>query len=151
MADFMDLLPFFIFVIIPIVLIVIVAIIKINADKQRSRIIIRAVESNYDINTDKLAKSLNISEKSPTEISSIRLLRGCIFSLAGIFLFIFSLITYANGNVVRNGEIIQVGFMKDAVYFPFMFGCISLAVGISYLIVFFIMHKQAAGDKKTSL
>jgi hypothetical protein len=126
------LIPIFICVVLPIAVVLIAAIAKMNSTSKRTQIIIKAIENNKDVDTDKLIESLKKPQKTDKEIANLRLLRGCIFSLIGIGLAIVAL-----ANNLCGAE-----FSADPVTVPLIFGCISLAVGISYLIVYFVTRKQ---------
>ncbi|MDE7412614.1 MAG: hypothetical protein K2N05_02320 [Muribaculaceae bacterium] len=127
-----DLVPIFICCVLPIAIVLIVSLVKINADRQRSNIIIKAIEANNEIDADKLAESLKKPQRTPLQILNLRLLRGCIFTLIGIGLVICGIV--ANNTEVEFGE--------DPVLIPIIAGSLSLAVGISYLIVFFVTRSQ---------
>ncbi|MDE6028457.1 MAG: hypothetical protein K2G23_10325, partial [Muribaculaceae bacterium] len=82
------LVPIFICCVLPIAVVLITALTKINADRQRANIIIKAIEANNNIDADKLAESLKKPQRTPLQILNLRLLRGCIFTLIGIGLAI---------------------------------------------------------------
>lgn len=129
----MDILvPISICAVLPIAIVLILAVAKMNAENQRSQIIIKAIEANKDVDTDKLIESLKKPQKTAREILNIRLLRGCMFTFSGIALAIVGLVNLANGRV----------FSSDPVTVPLVFGGISLAIGISYLIVWKVTLKQ---------
>ena len=132
------LVPIFICCVLPIAVVLITALTKINGDKQRANIIIKAIEANNNIDADKLAESLKKPQRTPLQILNLRLLRGCIFTLIGIGLAICGFA--ANGSGVEFGE--------DSVIMPLMLGFISFAVGISYLIVYFVTRKDVAKESK---
>ncbi|MDE6650537.1 MAG: hypothetical protein K2K45_11470 [Muribaculaceae bacterium] len=104
-----------------------------NSDNKRSEIIIKAIEANNGMETSKLIDSLKKPKKSMQEIRNARLLRGCIYSLIGIALTIVG-----TANLLTGCE-----FSEDPVTVPFVFGGISIALGISYLIVYFVTRNQA--------
>lgn len=128
----MYIVPIFICVVLPISVVLIISLTKINADNKRTQILIKAIEANKDVDTDKLLESLHRPRKSSREILNGRLLRGCIFSLIGIALAVIGIVNLASGSSVSD----------DPVTLPFIFGGISIAVGISYLIVWGVSRKQ---------
>lgn len=132
------LVPIFICVILPIAIAIIIALTKINGDNKRSQIIIKAIEANKDVDTDKLIESLRTPHKSPREILNLRLLRGCIFSLTGVALAVVGLVNLAG----------DCDLGSDPVTVPLIFGGASLAIGMSYLIVYFVTRNQE-GDSQT--
>ncbi len=126
------LVPIFVAVVLPIAIVLITAIAKMNGDNKRTQIIIKAIEANNDVDTDKLLESMRKPRKTPREILNNRLLCGCIFSLIGIVLAIIGVVNLLTGS----------DFSADPVTVPLVFGGISLAVGISYLIVYFVTRNQ---------
>lgn len=126
------LIPIFICVVLPVAIVLIIALVNMNADNKRAQVLLKALEANNDIDTDKLAESLKKAKKSAREILNLRLLRGCIFSFLGIALIIISLINFACGT--------DLG--ADAVTVPMIVGGSLLAIGASYLTVFFATRKQ---------
>ena len=127
-----DLVPIFICAIMPIAIVLISALTKMNSDKQRTQVLIKAIESNNNIDADKLAESLKKPAKSPLEILNLRLLRGCIFTFVGVGLYVAGYLAWANG----------CEFSEDQVSIPVICGSAAAAVGISYLIVWAVTRKQ---------
>lgn len=103
-----------------------------NRDNKNAEIIIKAIESNSTIDADKLVAALGKQEKTPAEVLQVRLLRGCIFTLAGIAAAILAAFAYNNEPLVSSeltiGALIVAGF--------------CLAIGVAYLIVFFVTRKS---------
>jgi hypothetical protein len=128
------LVPIVICAILPIAIVLITSLTKINSDNKRAQIILKAIEANKDVDTDMLIESLKKPKKSPRELLNLRLLRGCIFSIIGVALAIIGIVNLATGAKCSD----------DPVTVPFVFGGISLAFGISYLIVFFASRKHVA-------
>ena len=126
------LIPIFVACVMPIAIVLIVALRKSNTVNKRSEILIKAIEANKEVDTDKLIEAMKEPTKSPQEILNARLLRGCMFSLIGLALAIVGIVNLANGTE----------FSADPVTIPLMFGGISLAIGISYLIVYFVTRNQ---------
>lgn len=129
------LVPIFVCVVLPVAVVLITSLTKINSDNRRTQIIIKAIESDNSIDADKLAESLRKPQKTPREILNLRLLRGCIFSFIGLALIIVGFANLAFGSE----------FSSDPVTVPLLFGGTSLAVGASYLIVYFVTRKQING------
>lgn len=118
------LVPIFVCVVLPVAIIAIIFGASINSDNKRSQVLIKAIESNCDIDADKLAEALQKPKKTAREILNLRLLRGCIFSPVGIAVCIIGIIA------------------ADTVTVPLIFGGASLAIGLSYLVVYFVTRKQ---------
>lgn len=55
-----------------------------NKDNRNAEIIIKAIENNSSIDADKLAEALGKRQRTPLQVLQLRLLRGCIFTFAGI-------------------------------------------------------------------
>lgn len=132
------LVPIFICVVLPVAIVLIVFLYNMNSDNKRAEVLIKAIEANKDIDTDKLAEAFSKPRRSPREILNLRLLRGCIFTLCGLGFVIFGLVGLANDFTIR----------MEPVMIPMICGASCLAVGISYLIVYFVTRKQLADEDK---
>lgn len=128
----------FVCVVLPVLIVFIVFRAAMNSDNKRAEILIKAIEQNGDVDADRLAQALEKPRKSPREVLNLRLLRGCIFSLIGLFFAVIGLVSWAQGT----------DFGADPVTIPLLFGGALLAVGISYLIVFFVTRRQVEGSAK---
>lgn len=126
------LVPIFICAILPIAVVLIIALTEMNADSKRAQILIKAIEANNNLDADKLAGSLRKPKKTQREILNLRLLRGCIFTFAGLALIIVGIVNYAT-----TGET-----SIDPVTVPLIFGGAAFAVGVSYMIVYFVTRKD---------
>lgn len=122
----------FICVILPVAVVLIINLTKINAENKRTQIILKAIEANKDVDTNKLIESMKKNKKTACEILNARLLRGCMYSLIGVALAIVGIVGIATGSA----------FSEDSVMLPFIFSGISLAIGISYLIVWNVTRKD---------
>ncbi len=122
-------IPIGVCVVVPIAIVWIVFKTIMNKDNRRTEVLIEAIRSNNNIDTDKLAEAMTKSNRTPKEILNLRLLRGCMFSLSGIALLICSLIFNLNGIFILEID-------------PFLIiGSALLAIGISYMIVYFVTGK----------
>lgn len=130
------LVPIFICVVLPVAIVLIVFLAAMNSDNKRAKVLIKAIEANNNIDTDKLAEALQKPKKSAREILNSRLLRGCMFSLCGLFIAIGGICNFATGS----------DFNSDPVTVPLLFGAVSLAIGLSYLIVYYLTRKDV--DRK---
>mgnify|MGYP006954049117 FL=1 len=92
----------------------------------------KAIESNKEIDANKLAESLGSpnNQNQKSDILSKRLLRGLMFSFIGLALIIGSLLIFRNGG---SGDTPEFGVMS---------GAVLLAIGISYLIVYWVTNRQ---------
>ena len=126
------LVPIFVCVVLPVAVVAIIAATKMNNDNKRSKVLIKAIESNCGIDADKLAEALQKPKKTAREILNNRLLLGCIFSFVGLALCIVGIVSLCMGTE----------FSADPVTVPLVFGGASLAVGLSYLVVYLVNRKQ---------
>ncbi|MFH8143630.1 MAG: hypothetical protein K1V88_09435 [Muribaculaceae bacterium] len=131
------LIPIFICVVLPVLIVWIVFRATMNNDNKRAEVLIKAIEANNGIDADRLADALGKPRKTAREILNLRLLRGCIFSLIGLGFFATSILA----NIEE--------FHPDNIVFPMLIGSVPLAIGASYLIVYFVTRKQvnAASEK----
>lgn len=132
------LIPISVAVVLPITIVLITSLTRINADNKRSQVIIKAIEANKDVDTDKLIESLKKSRKSAREILYARLQRGCMYSLIGLILMAVALGNFASG----------IKFSDEPVGLLMTFGGISIAIGLSYLITYFVTRKQVESSSK---
>ena len=130
--------PISICVVLPVLIVFIISYTKINTNNKRAEVLMRAIESNKDVDTDKLLEQFKKRARTPRELLNLRLLRGLMFSLFGVFLFILSLLAKSEG----------LDYSSDDVFMPMMFGGFSLAAGISYLVVYFITRKNVDESAK---
>ena len=126
------LVPIFVCVVLPVAIVGITAAAKMNNDNKRSRMLIKAIESNCGIDADKLAEALQKPKKTAREILNDRLLRGCVFSFIGLVLCVVGIVALR----------LHSAFSSDLVVFPLTFGGVSLAIGLSYLVVYFVTRTQ---------
>lgn len=132
------LVPIFICVVLPVSVVLIRAIMNMHTENKRSEVLLKAIEANNSIDADKLAQALAKPRPTPRELLNLRLLRGCLFGLIGLGLMIAGLIGLAN----------NVPFESDPVSVPLIFGASCLAIGLSYIIVYFATRKQVDDEKK---
>lgn len=124
-------IPIAICVVLPIAIVWIVVRAIINRDNKRTEVLIEAIRSNSNIDTDRLAEAMTKRTHTPREILNLRLLRGCMSSLAGVaFLGYNMFLSYKGGC----GNDILTSTMIAALIF--------LAIGISYIIVYFVSRRE---------
>lgn len=131
------LVPIFICVVLPVAIVLIVFLASMNSDNKRAKILIKAIEAGNGVDTKRLAEALRKPQKSAREILNLRLLRGCIFGFIGLSLIIVGLANYALG----------AEFSAVPVTTPMMIGAPCIAVGLSYIIVYFVTRKEVKEDK----
>ena len=123
------LVPISICVVLPVLIVWIVSRNKRNRDNKNAEIILKAIENNSDIDTQKLLESLQSSKKTPLEVLNLRLLRGCLFTFLGVAAFVGSFI-FANYNS-QDGRDVML-----------LLGVPSIAVGLAYLVTYFVTRKK---------
>lgn len=116
-----ELLPILICVVLPICIVGIYAWKSVYRTKRRSEIIIRAIEADKGFDPQNIVGLFAAPTKSPREILNLRLLRGLIFSFVGVALIVSYLLIRSNG-----------------LLFLVIGGLVSVAIGISYLIVWIV-------------
>lgn len=130
------LVPIFICVVLPVAIVAIIYWGRVNNDNKRTQVLLKAIEANNNIDADKLAEALAKPRKTAKEILNGRLLKGCIFTFIGVCCEIFALVSFFHHDAYTS---------MDAIEIPAIAGGISLAVGISFLIVYFVTRKQISG------
>lgn len=124
-------IPIGICVVVPIAIIWIIFRASMNSENKRAEVLMEAIRSNNTIDADRLAKAMTRKPKTPRELLNLRLLRGCIFSLIGAALLIISIVISFAGSAG-----------SEEIFSSATLGAISLAIGASYLIVYFVSKKQ---------
>lgn len=130
------LVPIFVCVVLPVAIVLITSFSDYAKEKEKANIIIKAIEANT-IDTDKLVDSMRKPQKTARQILNSRLLKGCIFSLVGLFICIVGIVNLCTG----------ASFSSDPVTVPLIFGGASIALGLSFLIVYFVTRKQVEESK----
>ena len=129
------LVPIFCGCVLPVMIVLIISMRKKNSDDKRAEILIKAIESGEAVDADKLAEALGKPRHTPLEILNARLLRGCLYTLVGLALAVVYLVWPANNT--------------NSLMSLILLSAVSTAVGISYLIVYFVTRNQV-GDSKRS-
>lgn len=135
---FNAMVPIVICGILPVAIVWIVTNKLKNRDDKRAEVLMKAIESDKSIDTNKLAEALGNVSEPKSDILSKRQLRGLIFTFIGIALIIGALVIFSNG-----------GF-GDTPEFGVMSGAVLLAIGISYLIVYRVGNRQKQKESARS-
>ncbi len=122
------LVPIFVCVVLPTAVVWIVFRASMNSDNKRAEVLMKALETNNEINAEKLAEAFQKKRPTAIEMLNARLQRGCIFSLIGLALLIVDVLGLFYGD--WNTQSLTI------------FSSIFLAVGFGYLIVYFVTRKQ---------
>ena len=121
------LVPIFICVVLPVAIVWIVFRYINNKTNRQTEVILAAIQTNPNVDAEKLIETLRKKDRSPIEIINRKLLRGSIFTLIGVaFALIASL---GDVDEVETGCWVVCG--------------VCGAIGIGFLIsyIFLITHK----------
>ena len=128
--DFGLLIPIGVCVVLPIMIVWIVFKAKTNNDNKRADVLIKAIENNANIDAEKLAEALGKQQISAKELLNRRLLRGCMFTILGVAFSIIAL-TFSAAP-------------EDMQFISYILAALSFAVGIAYLIGYFVTRNTTA-------
>ena len=116
----------------PVLIMWLVSRIEMNRNNRRADVLIEAIKTYNGIDVDRLSEAPVKPRRTPLEMLNLRLLRGCIFSLTGIAFMVVCIVTYFNCDRV----------MTDVAGVFMVLGAVSIAIGISYLLTYFVTKKQ---------
>lgn len=135
---FKALIPIGICVVLPVWIVTIIFKNAKNKDDKKAEIILKAIESNPNINANDFVGILGKQQK-PQPLLQSRLLRGCIFAFLGIAAAVVAV-------VLRFSSIAQTMDPDDVAGLfitLLIFGCGFLAIGLAYLVVYYVCRKSA--------
>lgn len=123
------LVPICVAVVLPVMIVFIVFRSVMNSDNKRAEVLIEALRSNNSIDADRLAEALQKPRKTPAQQLISRLTAGCMFSLFGVTFSLAAIFT-------------------DFADVLLILGGVCFAVGISYLVAYFVSKKmiESAGE-----
>lgn len=124
------LVPSFVCVVLPVSIVLIVFLAAMNSENKRAKVLIKAIEANNNIDADKLAEAMRKPKKSARELLNLRLLRGCVFTALGLTLSIIGI-----SGIIPNYD-------DDLLLLIFIPAAVCLAIGIGYLITYFVTRKS---------
>lgn len=127
-----SLVPIFICAVAPVSIVLIVMMVEMQRNKQIAAVLMKAIEANPGIDADKLAETFRKKERTPLQVLNLRLLRGCIFTIGGTAILLYGIISLCTGSA----------FNSPSVSLSFVIGMLSLAIGISYLVVWRVTRSQ---------
>ena len=136
--DFLSdtLVPIAICVALPVLLVWLISRPKMNKDNKNAEIILKAIENNSPIDTDRLIEALGRREKSLEETMRQQFLRGCKFTFSGIA----SLILWIVFLVCFDGA-------EEALIFLILALFLS-AIGAAFLVSYHFNRKSLNTKKK---
>lgn len=124
-------LPICICCILPVTIVWLICRRWINNDNRRADVLIEAIKTYNGMDIDRLVETLAKPNRTPAELLNLRLLRGCIFTLVGLALTVVCVVICLN-----------CGGMTDPAGIFMVLGAVSVAIGVSYLITYFVTKKQ---------
>lgn len=128
-------MPFAIGCVLPIMIVWLNSRRRILEDKSRTQIVLAALEKNPGMDIDEMLKKMAPKQKLLKEKLLAKLLWGCITLLLGVGLAIFCLCTSFGG-----------GMTPSNLWFSGFMSAIMIAVGIAFLINYFIGKKMLAKE-----
>lgn len=131
------LIPIAICVVLPVMVVWLTTRAATNADNQRARVLMKAIESNAQIDADKLAEALQRPKRTPAEQQSRRLLRGVLFTGLGVVFLIAGIVSW------------YITPSEDTLSMALLGGGVCLAVGCAFLVVFFVNRRKQT-DKSSA-
>ena len=137
-------LPICICCVLPVTIVWLICRRWINNDNRRADVLIEAIKTYNGMDIDRLVETLAKPNRTPAELLNLRLLRGCIFTLVGLALTVVCVV----GEKCRDGGGVCVviclncGGMTDPAGIFMVLGAVSVAIGVSYLITYFVTKKQ---------
>ena len=134
-------IPIAVCVILPIMIVWLVQRTVTNRVNKNAEIILKAIENNSTIDADALVNALGRRAKSAREILNKRLLRGCMFSLIGVALVISDVVMYCTSSDPEDNDLLAIFMILSGVL---------LAIGIAYLIVYYVTRRDVDTETKES-
>jgi F0F1-type ATP synthase assembly protein I len=128
------LVPIFVCVVLPVAVIFINYRASMNRENKRAEVLIKAIEVNNGIDAEKLAEAFSKPKKTAREVLSLRLLRGCVSTLVGLAFGIYGIYM----DCAHPDAWLQM--------VAYLICGALLAIGIGYLIVYFVTRKQVLGN-----
>ncbi|MDE6513185.1 MAG: hypothetical protein K2L05_03250 [Muribaculaceae bacterium] len=132
-------MPWSLCFLLPVIICWLVSRTRQNYDNKNAEIITKAIEANPSVDVNKLIEILGKSRKNKAErdMRTTYLLRGCLCSCLGVAL----LIVWAFAHFDPAYDLVI-----DVPYI--FFGLIALALGIAFLIVYFVTRPSDNSEEK---
>lgn len=108
---------------------------EMHETSKRTEIVKAVIEKNPDLDVEALLQKMNPKEKLIKEKLLSRLLWGCITGFAGLGLLIGSVFASYAG-----------GWTGDEINFMWITGAISLAIGIAFMITYYVGRNMLAKE-----
>ena len=110
---------------------------EMNNTNQRTQIVLAAIEKNPEMDVEELMKKISPKHKLLKEKLLTKLLWGCISALLGLVLIGLGAWLGLTG-----------GYDPDGILTATCFGCILMAIGIAFLISYYMGKKMLAKEIK---
>ena len=130
--------PVAICVVLPVTVVWLTPRMKMNNDKLRSEVLIKAIETNKDIDADKLAEALARPAKTERDVLFSRLKRGVMFTILAVLCTILAIVVYLTD------------FESNAQNVLALVAAGSYAIGIGNLVVYFVSKPHILGEENES-
>ncbi|MBD5220713.1 MAG: hypothetical protein HDS72_10875 [Bacteroidales bacterium] len=132
------LVPIAVCVVLPVTVVWLTTRMKMNNDKLRSEVLIKAIETNKDIDADKLAEALARPAKTERDVLFSRLKRGVLFSVLAVLCTILAIMVYLTD------------FESNAQNVLALVAAGSYAIGIGNLVVYFVSKPHILSEENKS-
>jgi hypothetical protein len=129
------LVPIAVCCVLPIMVVWLIVRRNMNETNQRTQIVLATIEKNPEMDIEEIMKKISPKPKLLKEKLLTKLLWGCITLLLGVGLAIFCLCTSFGG-----------GMTPSNLWFSGFMSTIMIAVGIAFLINYFIGKKMLANE-----
>ena len=123
----------FICVVMPVAIVLITNLKSMNETNKRTQVLLKAIDTNPDVNVDRLAEAMTPPRPTQPEVQNKQLLRGCIYSLLGLMGIVLTVLFQTVFYTMVDDELIVTTAICT---------CICVALGIAYLIAYFVMRRQ---------
>ena len=130
--------PVAICVVLPVTVVWLTTRMKMNNDKLRTEVLLKAIETNKDIDADKLAEALARPAKTERDVLFSRLKRGVLFSVLAVLCTILAIVVYLTD------------FESNAQNVLALVAAGSYAIGIGNLVVYFVSKPHILGEENKS-
>ena len=126
---------------------------KMNESRNRTQIVLAALEKNPDMDVEELMKKIEPRRKLLKEKLLSKLLWGCIIGFIGLVTSgygLYCICTLGTNDAFASGDVsmdvarhIQA---EDGAYMDLAFGLILLAIGVAFLVNYFVGKRMLAKE-----
>ena len=126
---------------------------KMNESRNRTQIVLAALDKNPDMDVEELMKKISPKRRLLKEKLLSKLLWGCIVALIGVSLTgygIYCICTLGANEILASGDVsmdvVRSIQEKNGSYINLAIGLILLAIGIALLVNYFVGKKMLAKE-----